>query len=194
MSNKKIVFLQKDDVNVDIAPKDSVLRSYNLSQYEYRLQTSDILSVQFQSLTEDEFNFFSNKNRDSNRQTQNANQGILNGYLIDEDGMIEFPVVGQIKVVGLTVLEARDTIKSVAEKYLESAVIEVRLLNFRFTLLGEVLGPGTYTSLNTRVTFMEAIGISGGFSDLADRANVKKDGPFQRYSEHQYPCDGGKQA
>jgi len=173
ISNKKILFLQKEDVNQDIATKDSVLRSYNLIQIEYRLQTSDILSVQFQSLTEDEFNFFSNKNRNNNRQTQNANSSLLDGYIIDEKGMIEFPVVGHIRVEGLTVLEARDKIKSVAEKYLESAVVEVRLLNFRFTLLGEVEQPGTYTSLNTHVTFMEAIGLSGGFLDLADRANVK---------------------
>ena len=61
----------------------------------------------------------------------------------------------------------------IAKEYLESPVIEVRLLNFRFTLLGEVKKEGTIGSLNNRITMLEAIGLAGGFTDFADKANVK---------------------
>jgi polysaccharide export outer membrane protein len=175
--NKKVQYLQKDDVNLktNAAEKDSVLRIYELSDFEYHLQPEDILSVRFYSLTPEEYDFFSIKSGGSNNynQLQNAASGLVNGYLIDEEGMIEFPVVGKVAISGLTIFEAQNEISKVADLYLESPVVEVRLLNFRFTLLGEVRAEGTYSSLNNRITMLEAIGLAGGFTDLADKSNVK---------------------
>jgi len=173
ISNKKVLFLQKNDVNTDISPKDSVLRTYDLVEFEYKLQPGDVLSIQFQSLTPEEYDFFSTKTQAGNTQTQNPGTGTLSGFLIDYKGEIEFPVAGKIKVEGLTIFEARDVIRDVASDYLESPVTELRLLNFRFTILGEVKGEGIYNSFNDKISIMEAIGLSGGFTDLADRKNVK---------------------
>jgi len=179
VTNKKYQYLQKTDVNVkaDAFPKDSVLRSYPLDDFEYHLQPEDIISVQFFSLTPEEFNFFTLK------QTQGISSGgnlfqnpaavLVNGYLIDEKGEVEFPVVGKVKVEGLTIFEAQNHISEIADEYLESPIVEVRLLNFRYTLLGEVKREGVYNNLNNRINLLEAIGLSGGFTDLADKANVK---------------------
>ena len=176
--NKKVQYLQKDDVNVksDAIEKDSVLRTYELSNFEYRLQPEDILSVKFLSLTPQEYNFFAIKEgqgTNSFNQFQNDALNLVNGYLIDEEGKIEFPVVGKVSISGFTVFEAQNEILKIAKQYLESAVVEVRLLNFRFTLLGEVKSEGTVNSLNNRITLLEAIGLSGGFTDYADKSNVK---------------------
>ena len=175
--NKKYQYLQKDDVNVrkDAIEKDSVLRSYNLSDFEYKLQPEDILSVKFYSLTPEEYDFFSIKSGGSNNynQFQNNASGLVNGYLIDEDGNIEFPVVGKVNVSGLTVFQAQNEILNIAKSYLKDPVVEVRLLNFRFTLLGEVKKEGTYTSLNNRITMVEALGLAGGLTDLGDKSNIK---------------------
>jgi polysaccharide biosynthesis/export protein len=177
--NKKYQYLQKDDVNMkdDAVVKDSILRNYELSDFEYKLQPEDILSIRFYSLTPEEFDFFSLK---QNQGTGNTSQqfttvagALVNGYLIDEKGEVEFPVVGAIRISGLTVFEAQNKILKVAQQYLESPIVEVRLLNFRFTLLGEVKREGTINSLNNRITLLEAIGLSGGFTDLADKSNVK---------------------
>ena len=179
VTNKKIQYLQKDDVNVKqgVIPKDSILRTYPLDDFEYHLQPEDILSVQFFSLTPDEYNFFTLK------QTQGISSGgnlfqnpastLVNGYLIDENGEVEFPVVGMVKVEGLTIFEAQNHISEIADQYLESPIVEVRLLNFRFTLLGEVKREGVYNNFNNRINLLEAIGLSGGFTDLADKSNVK---------------------
>ena len=176
--NKKYQYLQKDDVNIkaDVVEKDSILRTYDLSDFEYRLQAEDILSVKFYSLTPQEFNFFTLKEGQgatNYNQFQNPASALVNGYLIDEEGRVEFPVVGKVKISGLTIFEAQNEILKVAQQYLESPVVEVRLLNFRFTLLGEVKKEGTINSLNNRITLLEAIGLAGGFTDLADKANVK---------------------
>lgn len=175
--NKKIQYLQMNDVNADPDqfPKDSVLRTYTLSDFEYRLQPEDILSIQIYSLTLDEFDFFSLKRKASsvNNQFQNLGQSLVNGYLIDINGEIEFPVVGKIKLRGFTLLEAENKLKDIADKYLENPVVEVKILNFRFTILGEVKKEGVYSSLNNRITVLEAIGLTGGFTDLADKSTVK---------------------
>lgn len=176
--NKKYQYLQKDDVNIkaDVVAKDTILRIYDLSDFEYHLQPEDILSVQFYSLTPQEYDFFSIKGGSGAanfNQFQNGAAALVNGYLIDENGEIEFPVVGKVAISGLTVFEAQNKISIVANQYLESPVIEVRLLNFRFTLLGEVKNEGTVNSLNNRITLLEAIGLAGGFTDLADKSNVK---------------------
>ena len=176
--NKKYQYLQSNDVNVkaDAVAKDSVLRTYELSDFEYKLQPEDILSVKFHSLTPAEYNFFTIKEgqgQNNYNQYQNGASALVNGYLIDEKGEVEFPVVGKVRISGLTVFEAQNEILKVAQQYLESPVIEVRLLNFRFTLLGEVKNEGTINSLNNRITLLEAIGLAGGFTDYADKANVK---------------------
>lgn len=177
VTNKKYQYLQKDDVNVKPGtfPTDTILRVYPLDDFEYHLQPEDILSIQFFSLTPDEFDFFKLKQASGNNvnQFQNPASSLVNGYLIDEEGQVEFPVVGKVKIEGLTVFEAQNRIQEIADQYLESPVVEVRLLNFRFTVLGEVKREGVNNSLNNRIHVLEAIGLSGGFTDLADKANVK---------------------
>lgn len=176
VTNKKYQYLQNDDVNLkryDVL-KDSVLRTYQLDEFDYKLQPGDILSVKFLSLTEEEYDFFSIK---SNMSQGGGNQGqtmvLLMGYLIDEEGFIEFPIVGKVKVSGRSIFEAQNDILMTAKAYLNEPVIEVRLLNFRFTILGEVNSEGSYSSMNPRITVLEAIGLGGGFGDFADKSNIK---------------------
>ncbi len=176
--NKKYQYLQKEDVNLgtNASPKDTVLREYELDDFEYKLQPEDIISIKVYSLTPPEYNFFTLKEGQGNtafNQYQTGISSLVNGYLIDEEGMIEFPVVGKIKISGLTIFEAQQKIQQIAEQYLDSPVTEVRLLNFRFTVLGEVRKENTVNSLNNRITMLEAIGLAGGFTDYADKSNVK---------------------
>lgn len=173
VTNKKYVYLQKDDVNAKDLPKDSVVRSYDLQNYEYRIQPEDNISVRFESLTPEEYDIF-NRNVQQN-QMQNLNQGnaILIGELVDPAGEITYPVVGKVHVEGLTVYEIQTKLQALADEYLESPVVKVRLINFRFTILGEAKREGTVVLGNNRINYIEAIGLAGGLTDLADKKNVK---------------------
>lgn len=170
--NKKIVYLQKDDVNKKDLPGDSVVRTYNLQVREYTIQPLDILTFRMESLTEEEYDFIAKLYP----QNQNGNSGAnpqTSGFLVDNNGEIEFPVVGKIKFAGLTVFQAQNKLQEVFKPFLKNPVARVRLLNFRFTVVGEVNQEKLVVSDNTRVTLMEAIGLAGGLTDLADRQNVK---------------------
>ncbi len=173
VTNKKYVYLQKDDVNVKDLPKDTVVREYDLQDFEYRIQPEDNISVRFESLTPQEYDIF-NRNMMS-QQNMNLNQGnaILIGELVDPNGEIVYPVIGKVKVAGLTIYEIQEKMQKLADEYLESPVVKVRIINFRFTILGEAKQEGTVVLPNNRVNYVEAIGLAGGLTDYADKKNIK---------------------
>jgi polysaccharide biosynthesis/export protein len=175
VTNKKFTYLQKEDVNPakDQLPKDSIVRTYEVEPYEYKIQTNDIISIRFESVTTEEFDFlknYSNVNIGGGLQGGNA---LLLGELVDEEGNIAFPYIGKVKVAGLTIFQIQDTLQAVISKYLQSPIVKARLLNYRITILGEVNTEGTITFGNNRVTMIEALGQAGGLTDLADKANLK---------------------
>lgn len=172
IGNNKVVLLQHDDVNKQNLPTDTVVRSYAVKEFEYRIQPHDALYVRFQSTTAEEFNFLS-QGQSGNNSTNNSNGALLNSELVDEQGKISFPVVGKVKVGGLTVFEIQDTLQALANQYLSNVSVKVRLVNFRFTAIGEFVKEGQVTTMNNRVTITEAIGLAGGLGELADRAHVK---------------------
>lgn len=171
VSNKKVTLLQKSDVNVKNLPKDTVVRTYSIDTFQYKIQPNDIISVSFESLSPKELDLFAT-DAQLNVQLQGGN-ALLIGELVDEKGEITYPFIGKVKVAGLTVFEIQDKLRALANQYVESPSVKVRLINYRITVLGQVNQEGTITLTNNRVSMLEAIGLSGGFHDLADRANVK---------------------
>lgn len=175
--NKKLVYLQKGDLkNRKRIPKDTVLRTHSLSIQEYRIQPLDVLSVTFETLSDESnaFDFLDKLNPQNRMGGGNVGtNAALMGIFVNVQGEIEYPVLGSIKVGGLTIFQAQDIIRAVAARYVPDVVVRVRMLNFRYTVLGEVNGEKTVTSATPRLTMMEAIGQAGGLGELADRANVK---------------------
>ena len=108
----------------------------SLDIQEYRIQPLDVLSVSFETLSDenDAFDFLSKLAIQQGR-TGGANAA-ASGIVVNTEGFIEFAVLGDIKVAGLTVFEAQDTIKAVASKFIPDVIVRVRMLNFRFTVLG----------------------------------------------------------
>ena len=94
------------------------------------------------------------------------------GYFVDETGSIDFPVIGPVELGGLTINEAKMKLVELIKPYLADAVVNMRLLNFKITVLGEVNRPGPIRLTNKRLTLLEAIGQAGDFSQYANRKNV----------------------
>lgn len=94
------------------------------------------------------------------------------GYLVDEDGFIDFPVLGKIQLQGLTRDMAKDTIKNRLLTYLRDPVVDVRFLNLHVSVMGEVQRPGLYTFPDEHFTVLEALTMAGDMTDFADRENI----------------------
>ncbi len=114
----------------------------------------------------------------NNTLTQ-TNNGAINTaateyYLINKNGDINFPIVGEIHLAGLTKEEAQDEIvNSIYPKYLKiKPMVDVRFMNFRVTVLGAVGDPGVIVSPNERLTVFEALAMAGDLNIQADRENL----------------------
>lgn len=93
-------------------------------------------------------------------------------YLIDKDGEIDFPVIGKLKISGLSAEEVRGLLRQKLSPYLKNPIINIRLQNFTVTILGEVRRPGTYPVNGERSTILEALGMAGDLTVKGVRSNV----------------------
>ncbi|MFT4095303.1 MAG: polysaccharide biosynthesis/export family protein [Niabella sp.] len=107
----------------------------------------------------------------SGNQSQTFNNN-TQGFLVDKSGDIELPLLGTVHAEGLTTSGLRDLIKEKAKKYFKEPTVNVRLLNFRVTVLGEVVRPGTYSVSNERVSVLDALGLAGDLTVYGKRDNV----------------------
>lgn len=94
------------------------------------------------------------------------------GYLVDIDGNIEFPLVGKVKVAGLTTLMAADTIRIKLHNFLKEATVIVRISNFKVSILGEVGRPAVYVVPEESITLPELISLAGDLTIYGRRDNV----------------------
>lgn len=93
-------------------------------------------------------------------------------YLINANGEIEFPVLGTIKLGGLTRSQATAYLKERLTEYIKDPIVNIRLVNFTISVLGEVNRPGTYNVQDERISVLEAIGLAGDLSIYGVRNNV----------------------
>lgn len=102
-----------------------------------------------------------------------SGQRIL-GYVVDNDGMIDFPVLGPIHVAGLTRWELSELIKKklLDDGLLTDAVVTVEFMNFKVSVIGEVKNPGTFTIEGDKVTVLQAISLAGDLTIFGERENV----------------------
>jgi polysaccharide export outer membrane protein len=113
-----------------------------------------------------------------NSQTNNISPAI--GYMIDVDGAISLPMIGKIVVSGLSTKEASEQIVQKLEKYLINPTVNIRMLNYSVSVLGEVARPSVYNIPNERATIPEVLSLAGDLTIYAKRNNVlvirEKDG------------------
>lgn len=93
-------------------------------------------------------------------------------YTVDEQGYIDFPILGKLYVVGLRQSEVISLIEGKLQGQVVDPIVTMRFLNARVTVLGEVNSPGTYTLNNGRMTLLEALGVAGDLTQYANRSNV----------------------
>mgnify|MGYP000856316727 FL=1 len=149
---------------------DSISLAASKGLYDAKIMPKDELTILVQTtdpLTSEPFNLR------STGQTSSKNQ--ITGYLVDNDGMINFPIVGKIHVAGLTKTECEDLIKSKIQPYLartENPLVSVRTSSYRITVIGEVNRPGVIPVATEKISLIEALAEAGDMTIYGKRDNV----------------------
>jgi polysaccharide export outer membrane protein len=145
----------------------------NYQPVEYKIKAGDILQVrnlQSIKLITDDAPSVSVAGAVSSGGS--ASQG--QDYQVESDGTIALPVIGRVSVVGLSRLETSKKLDELYRKdVLKNPIIEVKVLNLKVTLMGEVRKPGNYSLLNDETTLMEMLGEAGGLTEKGNEKNIK---------------------
>lgn len=94
------------------------------------------------------------------------------GFLVDNNGYVEIPIVGRMKVAGLTLEEAKESIRAQARQYFKEPLVNVRLANFKVTMLGEVSKPGTVVVPVEKAGLLDVIGLIGDLTPTANKTKI----------------------
>lgn len=136
-----------------------------------RIQAGDMLGITVTSLNENSTN--TNAEFNPNAKTGGSGQdNLANAYKVDADGNVHLPYIGTMKVVGLTTDEVAHDMANNLESYFKKPVVNVRVLNFKISVFGDVLRPDVYTIQNQHVNVNEALSMAGDLNITAKRKNV----------------------
>lgn len=156
-------------------PLDSATKEQIKNQTVLKIQKNDILAITVNSLNPEAsaiFNMGSTSSNQNNAVGSTNPNLTANGFLVDQNGAIQLPLVGTINVEGLTTAQARSTLEKKLVEYLKEPVVSLRVINFRISVLGDVLRPGVYPVNNERVNISEALSMAGDLNITAERKNV----------------------
>lgn len=149
-------------------PSDSI---QNLAAL--RIQKNDVLSITVHTFDGGESAMpFNLLNTQMAANAQGGNTSPFVSYIVDENGQIDFPVLGKLDVLNLTITEAKAVLVERLKFYLKDPVINMRLISFRVSVLGEVNSPGTFMINNDRITILEVLTMAGDLTDYGNRTNV----------------------
>ena len=155
---------------------DSNQNEWNVSPIppKHSLEIGDVLIVKVLSFDEETTNFFNVENNVNSVNSSLTSANIyLNGFTINQEGMIEIPYIGEVYVLNQTINQAKESIEEKVNEYLKDATVICKLGNFNITVLGEIYRPNTYPIYKDNISIFEAVAISGGITDYGDLTKVK---------------------
>lgn len=161
-SRKNIAYLQ----NIDTLQK-----SEKSGNFEPILQNDDLLSI-IVAADQPEATLPFNLPQIQGNYQINENQDGIKTYLIDSNGFIDFPVIGKIQLAGLSRSQAITKLENEIKEYVTKPIINLRILNYKISVLGEVSRPGNFKISSERITLLEALSLAGDLTIYGRRDNV----------------------
>ena len=166
-TQKEISYLN----NLDEAGGESY---FTMDVPDYQVQPRDILYITVKAQTpEGTLNeVLNDRAMGSTSYMQGEATQYVMGYSIDPGGDVTVPLLGKVPVAGMTIFQIRDLLQTKVDSLFRHAYVEVRLLSFKFTVIGEVRFPGSFINYNDQLTVLEAIGRAGGITETGAKERI----------------------
>lgn len=173
ISPKKINYFQDAELADTMTEKMKKIQQKKVKQI--RIRPFDIIDIRVSTPSEEMNELFNNIGGEQGNSS--ARGGVetsyRTGYSVNQDGSLELPVIGEINVLNLTVREAKSLIEEKLSEYVKEPYVQVKFLNYKVFVLGEVKNPGLVTINNEQANIMEAISQAGGMAQFGKRENVR---------------------
>lgn len=166
-SREKILYLQNNH-------NDSTKVFHNQDQ-EHIINSGDVLHISFYSLNKPLTDVFNRQESSTNSYAMwNSEAGVyINGFSVNDSGYVELPLIGSIFIRNLEISKAKLLIQDQARKYIKEVTVIVKLVNYRFTVVGEATRPGTYTNYNNSLNIFQAISKAGDVTIYGNKKKLK---------------------
>lgn len=166
VSNKEMTYVQGIDALYSVP--QNVDESYGLT-----IQPDDELGILVTSKDKELIEPFNNGKVINGASGSGSVSGQMMSFYVEKNGTIAFPVLGVIKVKDLTTSQVAEEIqKQIRAAYISDAIVSVKILSFKVTVMGAVKNPGVQTLSGQRVTLLEALGKAGDLNNTAVRKNI----------------------
>lgn len=139
--------------------------------YELKLHPDDMLSIIISAENPEVTNPFNLPQIQSNYTVENSQTGIKT-YLIDKEGFIYFPVLGKVHLADMTRVEANKKLVDLVSVYIKNPIVNIKIVNYKISVLGEVNRPGSFSIMSERVTLLEALALAGDLTIYGKRENI----------------------
>lgn len=157
----------------NIAYFQNTIANSEVQKFEPVLQSDDVLNIVISSENPEIAAPYNLKTVVFQGNTENSvAQERLQTYLIDQEGFIELPMIGKVKLAGLSRTAAVNEIKKVLTEHIKDPIVNLRIVNFKVSILGEVVKPGMYTIQSERVTLVEALALAGDLTIYGKRTDI----------------------
>lgn len=163
---KNVVYFQESNDQENITSSNNSNLLYKIGdELEILVSAPDAETVM-------PFNKNSQSNTNVSASASNRQTALGSTYIINADGNINFPVLGKLKVINLNQVQVQDLIQERLKVFVNTALVSVRLKNFKITILGEVNSPGLYSISDERITIIEALGLANDMTIKGKRENI----------------------
>lgn len=165
---KKISYFNYVPDSLYVDPMSLDLRPY----VDPVIKPNDVLQISVQTIDPQATTMMGTQTAPVSGSGGSGSSGGASGYMVDNNGEIELPLAGRIKVGGLTTTQARNAIAKKAEQYYKNPVVNVRMANFTITVLGEVGKPGQIIVPSEKISVLDAIGLAGDLKVTGRRNDI----------------------
>lgn len=165
-SSEELIYL-KDATN------NGQFKGLSKQSTEHILKPGDILYISIKSMNAEVNALFNPESNMENSSTMGVQKfttpsgAYLYGFEIDPEGKIKLPMLGNLKVDGVTISQVETIVQKKTDEFINDAIVKVKLLNFTVTVLGEVRSPGVYFNYKNSMTVLEALAMANGNTDYA---------------------------
>ena len=170
---------------VSCKPSQNLVYFSDINESEYitkiqnrikpRIQVDDMLGISVSTLSPESNALFNSgvlQKSSPNAGTGAGSGNDNNSYLVDEKGLINFPVVGQIHLAGLTKEEATEKLAAAINKFVRKPIVNIRFLDFKISVIGEVNHPSTINVPTEKINILQALALAGDLTTYGKRDNV----------------------